>query len=224
MRFFNNHQRKETTRFSKFPMLALFIALTLVATGAQAMDDSKKKGSKKDCQNMGAKGDDTWIQGKLEGAILLNKHLNPAEIKTEVKNQTVLLTGNVDTEIEKDLAEEIAKSIEGVKEVENKLTIRPDEFKKDKEKTAKDTSSENQEREFTQKIKDASITASVKLKLLANSNTDGSDINVNTRRQVVTLKGNVESTKEKDLAEKIAMNTEDVLKVTNELEVNTSTE
>ena len=73
-----------------------------------------------------------------------------------------------------------------------------------------------------QKVKDASITAAVKVKLLANSNTDGSDINVDTSWQSVVLKGHVKSSGEKDLAEKIASNTEDVLKVTNQLKVDKS--
>ncbi len=210
--------------FKSVLSVAFAAILILAGTGVQASDGSKHEKSDKDCQTMADKGKDTWIQGKLEAAYLLNKHLNSMEIDTVVKNNTVFLSGNVDTDVEKDLAGEIAKSIEGVDEVENKLTVRPDRFKKNKDKTAKSEEDENGERDFAQKVKDATITAAVKVKLLTNSNTDGSDINVDTVRQTVTLQGKVHSPEEKDLAEKIAMNTDDVLKVTNELKVDTSKE
>ncbi len=223
--------KSKNPSFIVFVFFALFGALTLAGGSVQASDGTKHskatKQSKadKECDSKSSKGSDTWIEGKLEGAYLLNKHLNSMEIDTVVKNQTVFLSGNVDTEVEKDLAGEIAKSIEGVEEVENKLTVRPEKFRKKQEKSAKkDETDDDGERDFVQKVKDASITAAVKVKLLANSNTDGSDINVDTQRQTVTLRGKVHSPEEKDLAEKIAMNTEDVLKVANELKVDASKE
>ncbi len=197
--------------------LTVLAFLILTGSGVQA-EDQHSRAEAKDCHDTGSQGQDIWIQGKLEGAYLFNKHLNPIEIDTEVKNGTVFLSGNVDSDIEKDLAGEIAKSVEGVKDVENKLVVRPENFKKNKEKSASKIS----ERGFAQKVKDASITAAVKVKLLANSNTDGSDINVDTSWQSVVLKGHVKSSEEKDLAEKIASNTEDVLKVTNKLKVDKS--
>ncbi len=223
------HVNKKTAGnpFKLVIALATFTAMIVVSSGAQAMNDSKTKSTKaksEECMDKESKGQDTWIQGKLEGAYLLNRHLNPVEIDTEVKSGTVFLSGNVDSDIEKDLAGEIAKSIEGVKSVENKLTVRPENFKKNSEKSAKkeSDSDDHKDRTFVQKIKDASITAAVKVKLLANSNTDGSDINVDTMRQAVTLNGKVDSDQERELAEKIASNTEDVVKVINKLKVEKS--
>lgn len=66
---------------------------------------------------------------------------------------------------------------------------------------------------------DTAITTAVKSKLLANSSTSGMDIHVETNHGVVTLSGTVGSDAEKDLAERIARNTDGVNDVTNDLEV-----
>lgn len=66
---------------------------------------------------------------------------------------------------------------------------------------------------------DTAITAAVKSKLLANSSTSGMDIHVETNHGVVTLSGTVRSDAEKNLAERIARNTDGVTDVTNNLKV-----
>ncbi len=57
---------------------------------------------------------------------------------------------------------------------------------------------------------DATTTAEIKTRLLANSNTHGLQINVDTKADVVTLTGKVASTEEAALAEQIASNVESV--------------
>jgi osmotically-inducible protein OsmY len=54
---------------------------------------------------------------------LLNDHpkLDASQIHVEVNNAKVLLKGKVDTDEEKQLAESLARSFEGVREVENAL-------------------------------------------------------------------------------------------------------
>ncbi|HET6654634.1 MAG TPA: BON domain-containing protein [Gammaproteobacteria bacterium] len=66
---------------------------------------------------------------------------------------------------------------------------------------------------------DTAITAAVKSKLLANSSTSGMDIHVETNSGVVTLSGTVTTDAEKNLAERIARNTNGVTDVTNNLKV-----
>jgi osmotically-inducible protein OsmY len=57
----------------------------------------------------------------------------------------------------------------------------------------------------------------VKSRLLANPNTDGLQIDVDTRGDVVTLTGEVGSAEEKALAEELVRNTGDVQDVRNQL-------
>lgn len=68
-------------------------------------------------------------------------------------------------------------------------------------------------------VSDATTTATVKTKLLSNSDTSGLSINVDTRDEVVTLEGEVETEEERALAGEIARNTGDVRSVTNNLVV-----
>jgi osmotically-inducible protein OsmY len=77
---------------------------------------------------------------------------------------------------------------------------------------------ENQ-RTFSDKVEDATITASVKSKLLWNSHTDGLDIHVETLGGKVTLTGSANSGAEKDLAGRLARNTDGVAAVDNRIAV-----
>lgn len=156
---------------------------------------------------------DAWIDGKVESALLVNTHLNNFTIDTEVKNNEVFLTGTVRSEVDKELATEIAKSIEGVKNVENDLVVKRDMEMDDR------SDNEGDERSWSTWYNDATTTASVKSKFLWDDNVDGLDINVDTMYGVVTLEGAADTSANRDLAEKIAKNTDGVRKVVNKLKL-----
>lgn len=155
-----------------------------------------------------------WREGKIEAAVLFNKHLSAFDIDVEVNKDVAHLVGTVSSDIEKDLAEQVALSVDGIHSVENSLTVRKDaaEQKQVSDRRAKDSN-------FVKAVKDATLAAQVKMKLLANSNVSGLEIDVDTKNQVVVLKGEVPSEAAKELAEKIASNTEDVRDVENRLKV-----
>ena len=67
---------------------------------------------------------DAWIDGQLEAVYALNRHLSAFAIDTEVDKGIVHLTGKVQADIDRDLAGELAKNIDGVVEVDNNLTHR----------------------------------------------------------------------------------------------------
>lgn len=75
------------------------------------------------------------------------------------------------------------------------------------------------ERSAGQVMDDASITASVKTKLLADKRTEGFDINVDTAKGVVTLTGGADSQAAKAAAGELAGAVEGVVRVDNELVV-----
>jgi osmotically-inducible protein OsmY len=64
---------------------------------------------------------------------------------------------------------------------------------------------------------DASVTERVKSKLATNTNTRDLHIDVNTKNRVVTLRGEVWSSEERDLAELLARNIAAVAMVRNDL-------
>ena len=152
---------------------------------------------------------DAWIDGKIETAFVLNRHLNPFTIDTSVKNGVAYLEGTVESDIDRDLAGQIAKSVDGVVDVKNRLEVG----------TEKESEIEQASEDFLQAFDDATTTAVVKSKLLANGNTKGLQINVDTNNHVVTLRGKVESDQVRDLAEALAQNTDGVAGVENKLEI-----
>jgi osmotically-inducible protein OsmY len=161
----------------------------------------------------GQAANDKWLETQLETAYLFNPHLNNLSIDTEVKNGEVMLTGTVRSAIDRDLAEEIAKSLDGVKSVGNSLEIKED---------MQDPGLPESDTNFLQKVKDATTTAQVKTRLIGNENISAGDIDVDTRNDIVRLSGTVRSATERQLAEFIARNTSGVLAVSNELEVSRS--
>jgi osmotically-inducible protein OsmY len=130
-----------------------------------------------------------------------------------VDGGVVHLTGAVKDDIDRDLAGEVARGIDGVVSVDNDLTIDTDRANAVAEQHAAE------HRDFGSWVDDATTTARVKSRLLANTNTQGLKIDVDTKDDVVTLSGRVESDQEKSLAGEIARNTGDVESVRNNLVV-----
>ena len=143
---------------------------------------------------------DAWLDGKLETALLFNEHLNSFAINTEVTNNVAYLSGSVESDIDRDLAGEIAQSA----------------------RAARDTDMDDERHGFKASVLDATLTARVKSQLLINGNTQGMAIDVDSDEGVVTLSGDVNSEQEKELAEKIAANTEGTRSVNNNLTIEQS--
>lgn len=155
-----------------------------------------------------------WMHGKLETALLLNRHLNNFTIDTKVEGGKATLKGTVESDIDRELAENVALSIDGIDSINNELKVDAEKVKSDRE--ARDEASGYS---FAQRIEDATLTAAVKSKLIG-SEASAMSINVDTRKGVVTLKGDVDSAEERALAAQVARNTDDVESVNNELTVN----
>jgi hyperosmotically inducible periplasmic protein len=68
--------------------------------------------------------DDTAITAKVKAAILAEPGLKSLQINVDTKDATVTLTGNVDTDMMRDRAKQIAMSTEGVKNVVDNLSVK----------------------------------------------------------------------------------------------------
>lgn len=191
----------------------LGVIATVPVTLAQAADQTQPTMEQRGEHAEGAIKD-AWLDGKLESAYLFNEHLSPFDIDTDVKNGVVHLTGSVESEIDRDLAGEIAKSIDGVSDVKNDLTI-----DKARARTARDDNASHERSSFRQSVSNATLTAKVKTQLLANSNTSGMAVNVDSDSGNVTLSGTVDSDEEKELIARIAANTSGAESVDNQLMV-----
>lgn len=166
-------------------------------------------------RTIGEKFDDAWIDGSIETAMLFNSHLNEYSIRSEVQNGKVTLSGNVGSDIDRSLAGEIAKGVDGVKSVDNQITVGSQQGTVDK----LSAQASDRGQKLRQWASDATTTAEIKTRLLANGSTHGLQINVDTKADVVTLSGKVASAEEAALAEQIASNVESVTDVNNQLVV-----
>ena len=159
-----------------------------------------------------------WTDARREGAIwssfALNPHLNPFSFDIEVDEGEATLHGTVDEDIKRDLAEEIALSVDGVESVVNNIEVEPGHIGDE----------EPARRTFEQTVTDTTASTAVKSKLLWNRNLQGLDIQVSTDEGVTTLSGIVGSEEERDLAGELARNTRGVDEVHNELTVDTGLE
>lgn len=159
---------------------------------------------------------DGWIEGKLATAIVTNEHLNPFDIEIEVDSYTATLSGKVSNEIQVELAEAVAIGVEGIDKVKNNLSV---DESLDK---PSDTLASNNNRSFARYLKDVTLVADIKTDLIASSNIDSLDINVDAYKAKIILNGKVKSEAEKDLVEKIAINHDAVASVENNLKVENS--
>ncbi|MGE8496871.1 MAG: BON domain-containing protein [Pseudomonas sp.] len=149
-------------------------------------------------------------EGSIWTAFALNRHLNPFDIKIDVENGVAVLGGEVETDVEKDLAEQVALGIEGVKKVDNQIRVNPGIELKEPSSSG-----------LAQRFDDATLAATVKSKLLWNSNTEGLDIKVSAENGVITLSGHAQTPAAKELAGRLAENTDGVRTVNNLLDVGT---
>ncbi len=76
-------------------------------------------------ETIGAYVDDAGITTAIKARFIENKQVDAASIKVETLNGTVMLSGFAKSANEKITAENIARSVNGVKSVKNELAVRP---------------------------------------------------------------------------------------------------
>lgn len=155
------------------------------------------------------KANDAWLDGKIETALMLNGELNNFEIDTDVKSGKATLSGTVRTDIEKDLAGQIASNVEGVKKVDNQLEVAAD-YQSDLQKVGNN---------FATTWNDLTTTAGLNMKFATNDAIEATAIDVDTKQGVVTLTGTVKSEAAHDLAIEMAKGYDNVVEVEDKLVV-----
>ena len=70
---------------------------------------------------MGQTMDDSAITAKVKGKMMADKNIDASKIHVETQDGQVMLSGRVETGAEKARAVEIARSVDGVKQVENDI-------------------------------------------------------------------------------------------------------
>ena len=151
-----------------------------------------------------AEKSDAWISTKVKTTLLFHKSVS-AMTEVGTKDGVVTLKGEADNQAQKDLTTEYARDIDGVKDVNNEMTV---------SKAPKKT------RDIVvDKIDDASITAQVKMSLLFHRSTSAVNTKVETNNGVVTLSGKASNAAEKDLVTKLVNDINGVTSVNNRMTI-----
>jgi hyperosmotically inducible protein len=144
---------------------------------------------------------DAVVTAKVKAAMAVDSSVKASQIEVSTKNKVVTLTGNLDSQAEKDRAIQIARDTGGVDSVVDMIEVRTG---------PESGEAPHPERTVGEHIDDAVITAAVKTRLLEDPLVKGLKIDVDTREGVVFLTGSVTSAKEIDRAVEVARATDHV--------------
>jgi hyperosmotically inducible periplasmic protein len=183
-------------------VLASCIALALASASGAALADTSS-------QDL----DEARQESQIWTTYSLSPYLRANELKVSVDEGTATLTGTVEEDVSKELARQIALGVTGIKTVDNQIVVAADYAP---------PARTSQERSFGEVVDDATITATVKSKLLWSKNTEGLEMDVDTRMGQVTLRGAAKSDAAKELAKNMAADTRGVVSVDNRLVVDSS--
>ena len=147
---------------------------------------------------------DAWLRDKVKNTLLFHRSVSGLRTEVNVKNGIVTLRGEAASGAQRDLTTEYAKDVEGVKDVNNEMTVA---------KTSKKTQT------VGEKIDDASIIAQVKMMLLFHRSTSAINTKVETNNGDVTLYGKASNAAEKNLATKFANDVNGVKSVNNRMTI-----
>ena len=142
---------------------------------------------------------DRWISMKVKSALAYHKHVSATDTEVETAGGVVTLKGKADTEAQRELTTAYARDVEGVKQVDNQMTV----------------VGAKAHRTAGTKIDDASITAQIKTSLLFHHSTHTVATKVTTRNGVVILRGEAANGAEKGLVTRLAEDTTGVKRVEN---------
>jgi osmotically-inducible protein OsmY len=148
---------------------------------------------------------DVWINMKVATTLMFHRHVSVLKTDIEVKDGVVVLRGKASSEAQKELTTEYVKDVDGVKRVQNDMTI----------ETTKKTTGEK----VNEFVDDASITAQVKIALLFHRSTNVIKTKVETKNGVVTLSGVAKNGAEKDLVAKLVNDIKGVKSIKNEITI-----
>ena len=189
----------------RFYPLVLGVALTagmaVLASGCNRQAAVPPNASAPPSITVGTAIDDTVVTTKVKAALLGNQEVKGFNIKVETRKGMVLLSGFVDHQARAEGAIAAARAVEGVKGVENGMTIK-----------AGAVTVGNQ-------VDDGIVTAKVKSALLSDPGVKSVDIAVVTRKGEVQLSGYVDNQAQIDRAIDVTRGIENVQGVTNEMSI-----
>lgn len=151
--------------------------------------------------SVGTEIDDSVVTTRVKSALLNDADIKSFDLKVETRKGEVLLSGFVDNQTQIDRAVTLIRTVEGVKNIDNKVSL--------KVGTAT----------VGNKLDDGVITTKVKTALLADNTIKSQDIMVVTRKGEVQLSGFVNNQVQIDRAMEVARGIEGVTQVGNDMSI-----
>jgi hyperosmotically inducible protein len=151
-----------------------------------------------------AERSDRWIAIKLHTQLLVRCIVSADTTTVRVANGVVTLTGTANSQSQKDLTEEYAKEIDGVKSVKNEILV---------------NAAPVPEATLGGENDDASISAQVKYVLLTDRVTSALKTKVDTVDNCIVITGEAANDAERSRAGKLAGSIRGVMAVTNNMTV-----
>jgi hyperosmotically inducible protein len=145
--------------------------------------------------------DDGIVTTRVKSALLADPEIKSFDLKVETRSGEVMLSGFIGNQAQVDRAIGVARGVEGVKLVTNKMDL------KDGAATVGNT------------VDDSIITGKIKTALLADPNVKSFDIAVVTRKGETQLSGFVDSQAQINQASSLARSVEGVKSVANEMSI-----
>lgn len=193
-----------TTKLSK-TLLAVMLGSALVSGSALAETSAVDKAGDKIDSSMNKVGnfmDDSSITAKVKAALVDHDSIKSTDISVKTEKKVVTLSGFVTSQQQAEEAVKVAKGVEGVTSVSDKLHVR-----------------DSKSQSMKGYAGDTATTSEVKAKLLADDVVPSRHIKVETTDGVVQLAGTVKSAAQSERAESIAKAVDGVKSVKNDIKV-----
>jgi len=189
-----------TTLSNRFACIGAIAACTLLTLLSGCNNQQGLSGTATPT-TIGTEVDDSVITTKIRTALMSNDEVKSLDVKVKTRKGEVMLSGFADNQAQIDLIIGVAKGIEGVKAVDNQLSL-----KEGKQSVG-------------HKIDDSVITTQVKSALLADPVMKSLDVSVTTRNGEVQLSGFVDNAVQMTHAVDVAQGTNGVSRVVNHMSI-----
>lgn len=197
-----------TRNFRSKLFLSVSLALAPLAFATQSFAEDSPR-------SVGTMIDDATITTTVKAKLLQDERTDAFDINVDTEAGTVTLRGGADNAQAKAAAEAIAGQVEGVRSVNNLIVVAAEGSLARTEANTATVSGELRKgaNEAAAEANEGIITTKVKSQLLAASDINGSDIEVETEGSVVHLAGEVPSREMKARAIALAESTRGVSSV-----------
>jgi hyperosmotically inducible periplasmic protein len=124
--------------------------------------------------------EDATVVGSVKAALAIHRDLAARAIRVEADRGRVVLSGEVATEVERKEAGELAQSVDGVREVANRIDVDPGV-----------ASRSSDDRSLGERLDDVALLAKVRASLRLDRTTRPLDLDVSVRAGIVLVRGTV---------------------------------